>query len=258
MGYYPKKTRMAYAKSKAKRKATNLTKKITAPEATTIAKKVVASAAETKWRGIQTTQTKSPNTNANGSTFITVFALGLLKGDNNQERIGRQVQSLNLQSVINISSTMPFPMHLRVLLLRHKDASITPTVSNVIVDTTSKAAIEFTQYQRDMTNKINLNLWTVLQDKVHTIYPQGDQAGGAGVIAGLSNWSKIISCYKKHHHKIYYSLESEDVDQQPIKNKVSWVYVLAFPNGIIPPPTDPVAGDFVEFTYQNYHYFKDM
>lgn len=248
-----------YKWRRAKGMTTKAKKAVTQPKATValmtkVAKKVHDRGTETKYRGIQVITVKQPNTNANGSTFSSSRALGLEKGDNNQTRDGRKVKSLYIQAMLNISNAMPFPMHLRVLCLRHKDPSVSPLPGNVLVNPFSKAAEELTQFQRDMTNKVNLDLWTVLQDNIYYLWPKGE---GTVALVGLSQWSRVIKNYKKTNTTLTYELAEVNVDDQPIQHPISWVYILAFPNGIIP-PEDPVAGDMIDMSFTFFHYFKDL
>jgi len=250
---------MKYARYKpsknGRRKAKPSEKKVTAAEVKTIAKKVHYKNTETKWRGIETITNRQPNSGSSASTFLFVRALGLEKGDNNQTRDGRKVRSMSIQSSIHMTNTMLLPIYLRVLCLRHKDPSVDPTVSNVLLDIETKTAVALTQAQRDMTSKVNLDLWTVLLDKVHHMFPRA--VTGGTTISGQSRWTYIYKCYKKLNSATTYELAEVNVTDQPIKDPISWVYILAFSDGIVPPAV-PTGGEAITITLQNYHYFKDL
>ena len=191
------------------------------------------------------------------STLFNKTVLVLAKGDDSQTRDGRIVQCLGVHQVLNISSTMDRPMHLRILLLQTKRPDQVVDSTNLIINTGNKAPMVLTQFQPDITAKINTDNWAVLLDKRYVIYPRAASPDVTAPLIGMSNWSRTINLYKRHFYRIQYDLDTVAGTNTPMVKNLFWVYMLGFPNGG-PVPTTPVAGSDINFAIQQYYYFKDI
>lgn len=221
----------------------------------TIAKRVHYQNTEKKWRGEQITTFRSITDLGPEGSFLTYTCYELSRGDNNQSRDGRNVMSQGLQMYMDVSSNYDFPVHIRILLLRGRNPVVVPTVDNVVIDTLTKKPSTLTQYQRDMTQKIDTDLWRVLIDRKITLASRGSSS--TGQIVGLSNWSRNIQVRKYLKTLLTYPLD-EDIDKaDPVSKNTHWVMIFAAPNWVLPIPA-PDPNKSVQITTQRYHYFKDI
>lgn len=220
-----------------------------------VAKRVHYQQTEKKWVGNQTTTVLQPVASSS-SGFLTFPAYVLTRGDDNQSRDGRNVMSQGLQMKLNVSNTYPHPFHMRVLLLRSRQADILPDDTNVIININTKQVETFSMFQRDGTAKIDTDLWIVLTDRRHIIWPRGE--GSTGLITGVSGWSKEYNFIKRLKTLLTYPMDQNTNQASPVTKNTHWFIMFSFPNAILPIPVAPVAEDALDITAQRFHYFKDM
>ena len=249
--------RLGVSRYRHKRKAlTKPAKK----EVAVIAKKVHYRNTERKWKGFALTTNLQPNTGDVNSSVDIHNVLGVNKGDDSSEREGRRIQSQSLELNLFVNNTYILPFHMRVLCLRAKQNSIVPLPANILIDTVTKAPKLLTQFGSDAMRKVSNELWTVLYDKTHYIWPQGRDTAGAteGEEIGRSKYSQIFKCKVKTNIRLDYELALVNLTNVPVKNNTYWVVMFGFGEDNTPPPvtTDPIQN--IRFTRQSYHYFKDV
>ena len=234
-------------------------KRVTTKLVANIARKVHYSQVERKWRGFALTSTKQPNTGDITSQFDSHTPLVLDRGTNSSQREGREVHSQGLELNLYISNTYEFPFHMRILCLRAKQNTVVPLPANILIDPITKAPQLMTGFASDCMRKVSNELWTVLYDRTHYLWPQGRDTASAveGIEVGRSRFSQIFKCRAKHNLRLNYELALTNITDEPVRNTAYWVILFTFGETNTPPPAFVDPDQVIRFTRQSYHYFKD-